>query len=111
MASHCMDNRHTLSYDGRVKPFRWSAAKNELLWAERGVSFEQVVVAIEDGGLRDVLAHPNPERYPGQRVAVVVVAGYAMLVPYFEAEDHLFLKTVIPSRKATRDYLGGPDDA
>lgn len=100
-----------MSYDDRVKPFRWSPAKNELLWAERGVGFEQVVVAIEDGGLLDVLAHPNHERYPGQRVAVVAVAGYAMLVPYVEADGHLVLKTVIPSRKATRDYLGGRDDA
>lgn len=106
-----MDNRHTLSYSGRVKPFRWSPEKNALLWTERGVGFERVVVAIGEGGLLDVLAHPNPERYPRQRVAVVAVDGYAMLVPYVEADDHLFLKTVIPSRKATRDYLGGPTDA
>lgn len=107
----CMDNRHTLSYDWRVKPFRWSPEKNELLRTERGVGFEQVVVAIDEGGLLDVLAHPNPERYPRQRVAVVAVDGYAMLVPYVEADDHLFLKTVIPSRKATREYLGGRTDA
>ena len=100
-----------MSYDGRVKPFRWSPEKNELLWADRGVGFERVVVAIGDGGLLDVLAHPNPERYPHQRVAVVAVDGYAMLVPYVEADDHRFLKNVIPSRKATRDYLGGRTDA
>lgn len=111
MQPGCMHNRHTLSYDGRVKPFRWSPEKNELLWTERGVGFEQVVVAIGEGGLLDVLAHPNPERYPRQRVAVVALGGYAMLVPYVEADDHLFLKTVIPSRKATRDYLGGRTDA
>jgi putative transposon-encoded protein len=106
-----MDKRHTLSYDWRVKPFRWSPEKNELLWAERGVGFEQVVVAIGEGGLLDVLAHPNPERYPGQRVAVVLVGGYVMLVPYVEADDHLWLKTIIPSRKATREYMGGRTDA
>jgi hypothetical protein len=66
-----------------------------------------VVVAIESGRLLDVLAHPNRERYPGQRIAVVDLGGYAALVPYVETDDHLFLKTVIPSRKATRDYLGG----
>ena len=106
-----MDKRHTLSYDGDVKPFRWNRAKNELLRAQRGVDFEVVAVAIESGGLLDVLAHPHPERYPGQRIAVVDVGGYAMLVPYAEAEDHLFLKTVIPSHKATRAYLGGRNDA
>lgn len=110
MSPDCVDIRHTLSYDWRVKPFRWSPEKNELLRTERGVAFEQVVVAIDEGGLLDVLTHPNPERYPRQRVAVVAVDGYAMLVPYVEAEDHLFLKSVIPSRKATRDYLGGPSD-
>ncbi len=107
MASECVDMRHTLSYDGSVKPFRWSPDKNELLWAVRGVGFETVVVAIESGGLLDVLAHPNPERYPRQRIAVVDGGGYVLMVPYVEANDHLFLKTVIPSRKATRDFLGG----
>ncbi len=106
-----MDKRHTLSYDETVKPFRWSPEKNELLRAERGVGFESVVVAIASGGLLDVLVHPNPERYPRQRIAVVDLSGYAVLVPYVEADDHLFLKTVIPSRKATRVYLGGPSNA
>ena len=107
MAPNCMDKRHTLSYDRSVKPFRWGAEKNEFLRAERGVGFEDVVVAIESGRLLDVLMHPNRERYPGQRIAVVDLGGYAALVPYVETDDHLFLKTVIPSRKATRDYLGG----
>jgi hypothetical protein len=67
--------------------------------------FEQMVVAIEAGGLLDVLAHPNPSKYPNQKVLVVASDGYAYLVPFVEQEDHFFLKTVIPSRKATRDYL------
>ena len=107
MAHNCVDKRHTLSYNGFVKPFRWSAAKNELLRAERGLGFETVVAAIESGGLIDVLAHTNPERYPRQRIAIVDVGGYVVLVPYVESDDHLFLKTVIPSSKATRDYIGG----
>ena len=106
MTPDCMDKRHTLSYDRTVKPFRWGAEKNELLRAERGVGFEEVVVAIESGRLLDVLMHRNRERYPGQRIAVVDLGGYVALVPYVETDDHLFLKTVIPSRKATRDYLG-----
>ena len=87
-----------------VKPFQWSPEKNAELFAERGVSFEQVVVAIEDGGLLQVLSHPNPARYPRQRVMVVAWDAYAYLVPYVE-EEYFFLKTIIPSRKATREYL------
>ena len=77
----------------------------------RGIVFEQMVVAIEAGGLLDVLAHPNPGKYPNQKVLVVACDGYAYLVPFIEQEDHFFLKTVIPSRKATRNYLKqGEDD-
>ncbi len=96
-----------------MKPFRWSTDKNLKLLAERGVSFEQVVVAIESGGLLDILAHPNTRKYPKQRLLVVTWDGYAYLVPYIEEAEYFFLKSVIPSRKATRDYLepGEPDDA
>ncbi len=95
-----------------MKPFRWSPEKNETLSAERGVSFESVVVAIESGGLLDILAHPNQVKYPRQRVLVVACDNYAYLVPFVEEEDYFFLKTIIPSRKATRDYLGqGETDA
>ena len=95
-----------------MKPFRWSPEKNDLLKAERGVSFEQLTIAIETGGLLDVLEHPNKSRYPGQKILVVVCDGYAYLVPFVEESDHYFLKTVIPSRKATRDYLKqGENDA
>lgn len=94
-----------------MKPFLWGAGKNEQLKLDRGVSFEAMVVAVEAGGLIDILAHPNPEKYPNQRVLVVASNGYAYLVPFVEEADHFFLKTVIPSRKATRDYLnqGEPD--
>lgn len=100
-------------YDPEVKTFRWNADKNAALLSERGVSFEHVVVAIEDGGLLDVLAHPNRRKYPNQRLLVVAWDGYAYLVPYVEEDEYYFLKTVIPSRKATREYLeiGEPDDA
>jgi uncharacterized DUF497 family protein len=94
-----------------MKPFRWNAEKNETLTSERGVSFESIVVAIESGGLLDILAHPNQSKYPRQRVLVVSCDNYVYLVPFVEEEDYFFLKTVIPSRKATRDYLnqGEPD--
>jgi uncharacterized DUF497 family protein len=94
-----------------VKPFRWSAEKNDGLRSERGISFESIVVAIESGGLLDVLSHPNQGRYPRQRLLVVDCDNYVYLVPFVEEPDCFFLKTVIPSRKATRDYLnpGEPD--
>lgn len=95
-----------------MKPFRWSPEKNETLRSERGISFERIVVAVESGGLVDILAHPNPTRYPSQRVLVVTCDNYAYLVPFVEEDDYFFLKTVIPSRKATREYLNsGEADA
>ena len=88
-----------------MKPLRWNSAKNEALKATRGVSFERVVVAIESGGLLDIVEHPNMTRYPNQRVLVVAIENYAYLVPFVEEAHHYFLKTAIPSRKATRDHM------
>ena len=86
-----------------MKPFRWSADKNDTLKSDRGISFESIVVAVESGGLLDILAHPNQARYPRQRLLVVACDNYAYLVPFLEEMDFFFLKTVIPSRKATRE--------
>jgi uncharacterized DUF497 family protein len=95
-----------------MKPFRWNPEKNDLLQRERGVSFESMVVAVDSGGLLDILVHANAQKYPGQRVLVVAQDSYVYLVPFIEEDDHFFLKTVIPSRKATRDYLKrGANDA
>ena len=86
--------------------YAWSAEKNESLKLDRGVSFEEVVFHIERGDLLDVLEHPNQRRYPGQRIFVVDIRGYAYLVPFVESEREIFLKTVIPNRRATNTYLG-----
>ena len=99
------DKRHTARYACRMKPFRWGPEKNEILKATRGISYEMIVVSIESGGLLDILEHPNPAKYPSQWVLVVAVDDYACLVPFVEESDCFFLKTIIPSRKATRDYL------
>lgn len=95
-----------------MKPFRWSHEKNALLKAERGISFEEIVLAIEAGGLMDLLQHHNLGKYSNQLVFVVALDGYAYLVPFLEEGEYFFLKTIIPSRKATRDYLqqGGSDE-
>lgn len=74
-----------------MKPFRWSPEKNELLKAERGVSFEQMTVAVETGSLLDVLSHPNQAKYPSQRILVIAIDGYVYLVPFVEEADHYFL--------------------
>ena len=94
-----------------MKPFRWNHEKNEALKIERDISFEVIALAIEADGLLDELCHPNTGKYPNQSVLVVAFDGYVYLVPYVEEPDHYFLKTVIPSRKATRDYLRSfPDE-
>lgn len=90
-----------------MKQFRWDAEKNQLLMEERGISFEDVLFAIQSGNLLDDGAHPNKEKYPCQRMLVVNIDDYAWLVPYMENESGLFLKTVIPSRKATKHFLRG----
>ena len=90
-----------------MKYFSWNHEKNAALIHERGISFEEIVFHIENGDVLDLLEHPNRERYPNPRLFVVDVEGYAYLVPFVEDEHEVFLKTIIPSRKATRNYLGG----
>lgn len=90
-----------------MKPFRWSHEKNAQLKAERDISFEEIVLAIEADGLLDIVTHSNPGKYPNQRMFIVAIERYAYLVPFVEEADAYFLKTVIPNRKATRDYLKG----
>lgn len=90
-----------------MKTISWSPEKNALLKADRGVSFEDVVFHIMSGDILDTIDHPNQERYPGQQIHVVVVEDYVYLVPFVESDDEVFLKTIIPSRKATKAYRGG----
>jgi len=89
-----------------MKRFNWNSDKNRKLIQERGISFEDVVFYFLQGEVLDDLEHPNPEKYSGQRIFVLNIDEYIYLVPYVESEDEIFLKTIIPSRKATREYLG-----
>ncbi len=93
-----------------MRHYAWSPEKNEQLRKERGVSFEDVVFHIEAGDEVDIFEHPNQERYPGQKVSVILIEGYAFLVPFVESEAEIFLKTIIPSRKATKQYIGESDE-
>jgi len=90
-----------------MKIFRWNHEKNEQLKLEREVSFEEIVLTIEGDGLLDILQHPNESKYPNQRILVVALDECIYLVSFVEDADYYFLKTIIPSRKATRDYLAG----
>ena len=93
-----------------MKTFAWNSEKSELLKAERGISFEEVVLNIQLGNEIDVFDHPNQERYPGKKISVVLIEKYAYLVPFVENEKEIFLKTIIPSRKATKQYIGGSNE-
>lgn len=87
--------------------YKWNNEKNQKLKLERGISFEQIIMHIERGDVLDVLQHPNQKKYPNQKLLVIEIDEFAYLVPFVENEEGKFLKTIIPSRKAPRDYLGG----
>lgn len=89
--------------------FRWDPQKNALVMRERGLSFEQIALAVEGGDLLQVIEHPNAAKYPNQKIMIVAMDGYAFLVPFVQEEDGYFLKTIIPSRKATRDFMGAQE--
>lgn len=84
----------------------WNEEKNKLLKEKRGISFEDIKLAIEEKEILDTYDHPNQKRYPGQKIMVIEIEEYIYLVPYVKDEEKVFLKTIIPSRKATKKYLG-----
>jgi uncharacterized DUF497 family protein len=88
-----------------MKYFIWNSDKNEQLKRERDILFEQIVIQIEEGKLHDILEHPNQQKYKDQKIFVVELNEYIHLVPFVEDEEYVFLKTIIPSRKATKKYL------
>lgn len=89
-----------------MSDFDWNEEKNEFLKSARGVSFEEVVFHIQNGDVLDVIKHPNANRYPKQNIVVMNIEGYVYLVPYVKERGVRFLKSIIPSRKATKEYLG-----
>jgi uncharacterized DUF497 family protein len=89
-----------------MKPINWNAAKNQELIEGRGISFEDIVFYLQQGLLLDDVEHPNKEKYPNQRIFVFSINDYIHLVPYVEDDNEIFLTAVIPSRKATKQYLG-----
>jgi len=85
--------------------YQWDDEKNAVLKKTRGVSFEQVVMHIENGDVLDVMAHPNKIKYPHQQVLVININDYVYAVPFVEQGNERFLKTIVPNRKLTRQYL------
>lgn len=89
-----------------MKLFRWNEDKNEQLKAEREISFEQVLQAIQAKKILDIIEHPDRAKYPSQRMFIIAMNEYVYLVPFVESDDTIFLKTIIPSRKMKKRYLG-----
>ena len=89
-----------------MKQIKWNPEKNLQLQQERKISFEEIIWHLGQGKLLDVIAHPNPTKYPKQKIFIIRVNNYVYLVPFVEDEQEIFLKTIIPSRKMTKKYLG-----
>ena len=85
--------------------YEWNSEKNEWLKKHRNISFEQIIFHLGAGDIWAIADHPNQAKYPGQRIYFVIVDDYIYMVPHIIDKDHIFLKTIIPSRKATKDYL------
>jgi len=92
------------------KPLRWDPKKNEILKGIRGISFEEVKIAIDSGGLLDTIDHPNKLKYPNQKMFVVKMNEYIYLIPFVENQVEYFLKTMYPNRKAKKQYLERRED-
>jgi len=88
-----------------MKEIQWNEEKNTWLKRKRKVNFDDISTAITAGRLLGTVNHPNREKYPHQRIFIINIGNYIYVVPFVEDAHKIFLKTVIPSRKATRDYL------
>lgn len=91
-----------------ISHYEFSSEKNQKLISERGISFEEIIAAIQDGAILDILPHPNYDKYPLQEMYVVNINNYVCLVPFVKKDEHtVFLKTIFPHRKLTKQYLRG----
>ena len=99
-----------MSYILDMKIINWNREKNEWLRNNRGICFEDILFYLDNNYLIDDVEHPNQVKYSGQKIMVTNIEEYIYLVPYVESEDEIFLKTIIPSRKATKNYLEKNDE-
>lgn len=84
--------------------YRWNEEKNTVLKSERGIGFEDIVTAIIEDGICDIIRHPNTEKYPEQMIYIIEVLEYIYMVPFVRNEEEIFFKTIIPSRKMKKIY-------
>jgi len=89
-----------------VITYNWNKEKNILLKKTRGISFEQIVMHIENGDLVDIIKHPNNQKYANQKILILNINDYIYIVPFVENNNERFLKTIIPNREFTKKYLG-----
>ncbi len=90
-----------------MKKISWNNEKNAKLRWERGIGFEDALFQINSGEVLDIVDNPNKRKYPNQRVFILEINEYVYYVPFVEDENEVFLKTIIPSRKLKKEYLGG----
>ena len=88
-----------------MKYYDWNDEKNNIIKETRDISFEEIVLAISNGKILDIVEHPNKEKYPNQKMFIIEVRNYAYIVPFVEDDKKYFLKTIYPSREATKEYL------
>lgn len=88
-----------------MKYFDWDSEKNAQLRRQRDIGFEDILIAIDEGNILDITEHPNKKKYPHQKIFVISIDEYAYIVPFIEDKEKVFLKTIIPSRKATKKYI------
>ena len=89
-----------------VKPVNWNDEKNATLIRERGISFDQVVYEMANGRIISIIENPNQTAYPNQQLLLVNINKYIYCVPFVENEKEIFLKTIYPNRKLTKELLG-----
>ncbi len=88
--------------------YNFAADKNQHLIQTRNISFEQIIAAINSDKLLDTIEHPNKKKYPNQKMYIVEINNYIYLVPFIRESEHkVFLKTIIPNRKANKLYRKG----
>ena len=94
---------------GEIKRlYDFSAEKNQQLIEQRGINFEEAIAAIDAGNVLDILPHPNKMKYPNQEMYIVNINGYVYIIPFVaQGTNQVFLKTIFPQRKLTKQYLGG----
>ena len=94
-----------MMYSNYIMKYEWNPEKNKWLKKERNISFEQIIFHLSQGDVWKISDHPDQKNYPGQKIYFVIVENYIYLIPHIIEEKYTFLKTIIPSRKATKIYL------